>query len=158
MSNLSTRRPALGALAAVLALLGTACAGGPTAPVDTDTFVEAVVALRMEAALAESPDHFERRRTEVLRELGVSQDELRAYVEAWTADPAHMSRVWSSVRQILRERAEQEPELEFEGDRVAPDRELLDPDADADRLDVDHPDAGKRGARPLPEPPPGRIR
>jgi len=143
VSLASLPRPTAGAAPLVLTLLVTACGGGPTAPVDTDTFVAAVVALRTQAVAAETPAEYERRRGEALAELGVTEADLRAYVDAWADDPAHMAGVWAAIRETVLERGVADMDLPIEDGDPASDGP---PEADGNR------------ARPLPQLAPGRIR
>jgi hypothetical protein len=155
MSRVHLPRPLVGASLLFLTVLAATCGRGPTAPVDTDTFVDAVVALRVAAARAEAPDDFVRRRPEILAELGVAEEDLRAYVEAWAHHPAHMAGVWTAVRDALR----RETVLEGQAD---PADELMDSDGLPELLheppDTEVPDRQGRRDKLLPSPAAGRIR
>ncbi|MEX0890971.1 MAG: hypothetical protein WEB88_02295 [Gemmatimonadota bacterium] len=153
VSLASLPRPAAGAALLVLTLLVTACGRGPTAPVDTDTFVDAVAALRIAAVTAKTPEEYDLGRAEVLAELGVTEAELRAYVDAWADDPAHMARVWSAVRETLGERADRASDLELKEGLVPPEEGDLEPDAEPPGPGGDR--AGPPGERELPRLPPG---
>jgi hypothetical protein len=61
-------------------------------------FIETMVDLRR-AALAAGTDtaQFERLREEVLAERGVTEADLRAYVDANGGDLYHMAAVWDSI-------------------------------------------------------------
>jgi hypothetical protein len=123
--------------------------------VDTDTFVDAVVALRVAAAHAETPDEFARRRPAVLAELGVAEEDLRAYADAWAHDPAHMADVWNAVREALRRETGLDAEADLADELMDTEGlpEMIDEPPDADVLDRQD---GRD--RLLPSPAAGRIR
>jgi hypothetical protein len=102
-----------------------------------------MVALRIHAVTAESPEEYDRLRVEALTERGVTEAELRAYVDAWAHDPAHMAGVWTAIRETLLERGVAELALPAE-----------DGDPELDGLQK----AEGNRARQLPELPSGRIR
>jgi hypothetical protein len=93
------------ALLPVLALILAGC------EVDENTFgaedlrfVDTMVELRV-AALTAGTDtaQFEERREEVLRENGVTEEALRAYVEANSSNLDHMAAIWDSISARLAE-------------------------------------------------------
>ena len=87
------------ALALGLALLLSGCAAEEnTFGASDERFVQTMVELRR-AALTAGVDtaEFMRLRDAVLNERGVTEEELRAYVEARGGDLDHMAAVWDSV-------------------------------------------------------------
>jgi hypothetical protein len=102
------------ALALVLAtaLAGAAaCSPGRDATgIDTDRFVDVVVELRRAAfELRGDPATFELRRDSILDDAGVTEDQLRAYVERHGTDLEHMAEVWAAINTRL---AEPPPEVQ----------------------------------------------
>lgn len=87
----------LGVIMLLAAALGCAGDNGTTGITDTQ-FVDAMAALR-EAALVAGPDtaRFMELRAEVLETQGVTEAELRAYVDARAHDLMHMAEMWDSV-------------------------------------------------------------
>src|SRR5690606_20097167 len=79
-----------------MVIVAAACTGDDTtyAPAD-ESFVETVVELRR-AALEAGPDTalYAELRAQVLEERGMTEDELRAYVSARSADLDHMAMIW----------------------------------------------------------------
>jgi hypothetical protein len=86
-------------------LAATACgASDTTFAAPDERFVATMVELRRAAMMAGTDTAaFEELRLEVLRERGVTEDELRAYVEANSADLDHMAMIWDSVAARLEE-------------------------------------------------------
>lgn len=93
------------ALVVVLGFVVAACAGdGSTVGLSDERFIETMVELRR-AAITVGPDtvQFEQRRQAILKEQGVTEDELRTYVEANSRDLYHMAAVWDSISTRLSE-------------------------------------------------------
>lgn len=96
------------ALAAALAVSVVACEAGGDEGVDRDTFVAAYADLRR--AAGDSLD--EAARDSILARHGVTADELRAFVERHSDDPATLAETWREVmdslapRDTARERAD----------------------------------------------------
>jgi hypothetical protein len=87
-----------------LALLG-ACRGPAPTAIDRDRFVETVVELRQAAMETRSePAAYEARKAQVLQRQGVSEAELREYVEVHGRDVEHMAEVWNAINNELTER------------------------------------------------------
>jgi len=87
------------AMVVVLGFVVAACAGdGSTVGLSDERFIEAMVELRRAAMTAGSDTvQFEQRRQAILNEQGVTEDELRRYVEANSRDLYHMAAVWDSI-------------------------------------------------------------
>ncbi len=135
MTNLSSQlRFGLGpaCLLMVLLVAPTACDPGfPTsegeASVDRDTFVEVYVELRLAALEWESGRVPEAERDRILAEHGVSEDDLREFIEVHGRNVPFMNDVWHEVSDRIR--AEMEPD---EGLPGLPEGELeLDPGGEA---------------------------
>jgi hypothetical protein len=86
-----------------------------TGPIDREEFITIVVELRRAQAEATSRDEFEERKAGVLAEHGVSEDDVRAFVQRHGGDVRLMSEVWDSVQTRLQRPPEIPP---------APDAEL----------------------------------
>lgn len=95
-------------LACALLLFGCGADDDPVAAAD-ERFIDTVVELRR-AALTAGPDTamFEQLRDSVLREHGITEADLRAYVEAHSADLEHMAAVWDSISARLSQQQEEE--------------------------------------------------
>ena len=95
-------------LVGLVLLLSGCAAEANTFGASDERFVETMVELRR-AALTAGADtaEFMRLRDAVLEEQGVTEEELRAYVEARGGDLEHMAAVWDSVVARL---SDQEPE------------------------------------------------
>jgi hypothetical protein len=93
------------AMVGVLVLVVVACAGdGSTVGLSDERFIETMVELRRAAITAGSDTaQFEQRRQAILNEQGVTEDELRTYVEANSRDLYHMAAVWDSISTRLSE-------------------------------------------------------
>lgn len=80
------------------------CAAEETAGVADERFIDTMVELRR-AALSAGVDTaaFMQLRDSVLTEHGVTEADLRAYVEAHSADLDHMAAIWDSVSSRLSE-------------------------------------------------------
>lgn len=92
-------------LLAVLAFVVAGCAiEENTFGADDQRFVDTMVELRM-AALTAGVDtaKFEELRETVLSEHGVTEADLRAYVEANSSDLDHMAAIWDSISARLAE-------------------------------------------------------
>jgi hypothetical protein len=83
----------------LVAVALTAC--GRTAEptgLDTDRFIDAVVMLRRAAIdLRHDPAAYEAQKEQLLRDAGVTEDELRRYVERHGTDLDHMADVWRTI-------------------------------------------------------------
>jgi hypothetical protein len=91
----------------VLGLAVAACSADESAfGASDERFVRTMVALR-HAALEAGADttRFEQLRREVLEEHGMTEADLRAYVDANAGDLDHMAAVWDSVSARLSEPA-----------------------------------------------------
>lgn len=131
MKNFRTRfRLGLGPTALILILVTAPVAcdpGFPTsegeASVDRDTFVEIYVELRLAALEWESGRIPEAERDRILAEHGVSEDDLREFIEVHGRNVPFMNDVWNEVANRIR--GEMEPEDGLPG---LPEGELeLDP-------------------------------
>ena len=71
---------------------------------DDQKFVDTMVELRV-AALTAGIDtaQFEEMRSEILQQQGVTEEDLRAYVEANSANLDHMAAIWDSISARLAE-------------------------------------------------------
>jgi hypothetical protein len=83
----------------------TACAGADDAAViETDRFIDVVVELRRAAIeLRHDPAAYEARRDQVLGSAGVTEAQLRTYVERRGTDLDHMAGVWSTINSRMSE-------------------------------------------------------
>jgi hypothetical protein len=73
-----------------------------TTGIADEHFIEVVVQLRRAAAETRGTDAaFAARRDAILREAGITEDQLRAYVEAHGRDIDHMAEVWDSINARL---------------------------------------------------------
>jgi len=92
-------------LLTVLALVMTGCAVEEnTFGADDRRFVDTMVELRVAALTAGSDTaQFEELRQAVLEEHGVTETDLRAYVEAHSSDLDHMAAIWDSISTRLSE-------------------------------------------------------
>lgn len=82
-----------------IGLLLGACAADETAfGVSDERFIATMVDLR-QAAMTAGPDtaQFEQLREGVLARHGVTEDELRAYMDMNSGDLSHMAAIWDSV-------------------------------------------------------------
>jgi hypothetical protein len=71
---------------------------------DDQKFVDTMVDLRVAAMTAGSDTvQFEELRREVLQEQGVTEEDLRAYVDANSAKLGHMAAIWDSISARLAE-------------------------------------------------------
>jgi hypothetical protein len=86
----------------VILLLAAALAAGerttePTG-LETDRFIDAVVMLRRAAIdLRHDPAAYEVHKEQLLRDAGLTEDELRRYVERHGTDLDHMADVWRAI-------------------------------------------------------------
>lgn len=91
-------------IATLLLLLAVAaCGDSPaTTEVSDERFIEVVVQLRRAAMeTMGSPDGFEARRDAVLRDAGVTEEQLRAYVETRGRDLDRMAEIWETINTRL---------------------------------------------------------
>jgi hypothetical protein len=102
------RSVAVGGLVLVLAG-ATACGQERSLPMERETFVEVMVALRR---VANEPGidqvTFERRKTEILASAGVTEQELQAYARAAPRRPGELAEAYDSISARLQRY--QEPE------------------------------------------------
>lgn len=84
----------------------TACAGADQATaIDRDRFVTTVVELRQAAVQTRGdPDSYDAMRAQILQANGVTEDELRQYVEMHGENVEHMAEVWNDINSRLTER------------------------------------------------------
>jgi hypothetical protein len=95
----------------LLALSG--CGRTDATGLSDERFIEVVVALRTAADDTRGdPSGYEARRTVILREAGVSEDELRAYVGRHSRDLHHMAEIWEAINERLTREGESEELLE----------------------------------------------
>lgn len=75
-------------------------------PVTREQFVSAVVALReaeREAVELDTPEErFEERKSEILGEHGVTEDQLRAFLLAHEGDVRYLEAVWDTINERLK--------------------------------------------------------
>jgi hypothetical protein len=92
-------------LVMLAAALLAACGAGSGAPGLTDErFVTVVVELRRAAAETRgNPGAYPARRDSILQAAGVTEDQLRAYVDAHGGDLRHMAEIWADVNRRLAE-------------------------------------------------------
>lgn len=88
-----------------LALVLAGCGGGAgSGTVDTDRFIDVVVALRSAAVeLRHDTAAYDQRKDRILHDAGITEGELRAYVEHHGADLAHMAHVWQTINARMAE-------------------------------------------------------
>lgn len=75
------------------------------APVDRETFIETYVELRLEALKWDGGRLPEEERDRILRELGVTADDLRAFVQVHGRNVPFMADVWTEVEERMARRA-----------------------------------------------------
>lgn len=75
------------------------------APVDRETFIETYVELRLEALKWDGGSLPEDERDRILRELGVTADDLRAFVQVHGRNVPFMADVWTEVEERMARRA-----------------------------------------------------
>lgn len=86
-----------------IALAATALGCARAAPpISDEQFIDAVVALRRNAYETSDTAGFATRRDSVLRELGLSEAELEAYVRFRLREPARLAAAWDSANARLR--------------------------------------------------------
>jgi hypothetical protein len=92
--------------AALCAVLLLSCRSDRATTLDRDEFVTTVVELRRAAMeLRGDPGAYEVRREQLLQARGVTEDELRQYVEVHAGDVQHMAEVWNEINSELSERS-----------------------------------------------------
>ena len=94
------RSAALTAIAAVL-LLGCRGDTDPLRVIEREAFIATWVDLRNTAAQWRGGALPESERTRLLREHGVTEDQLLAFVDAYGEDPRYMLEVWAEVEQRM---------------------------------------------------------
>jgi hypothetical protein len=93
----TVRRSVLGAV--LVLVLGTGC-GDDELPLSAEDrqFIEAVVALRQAAQVAMGDSaEFAVRKASALSSHGVTEDQLRAYIQSHAQDLDRMAAVWESI-------------------------------------------------------------
>jgi hypothetical protein len=90
-------------LAVCALLLGGCGPGDPGMGLQQARFIEVVVELRRAALASTDTAAFEIRKQQILAEAGVSEAELRAYVESHAGDFNHMAAVWDSINSRVSE-------------------------------------------------------
>ncbi len=93
-----------GALLALLLLVPSGCdrdfpSSEGRAPIDRATFVDTFVELRLAAVRSGRVDLPAEERERVLREQGVSEGELRAFIEVHGRNVPYMNELWREVEQ-----------------------------------------------------------
>ena len=87
---------------AALVLFGSCRGGGePEDVIDRETFIATYVDLRVAALSSPTGTLSDADRMRVLREHGVSEQELLAFAEARGGDPVYMTAVWEEVQARL---------------------------------------------------------
>lgn len=101
--NRIMRRATLYAVLAAALLAGACNRDGALAPED-EQFIEAMVALR-QAARASGGDagRYAALKANVLREQGVTEEQLRAYIQTHAHDLERLAAVWESINVRLAE-------------------------------------------------------
>jgi hypothetical protein len=89
----------------LLACALAGCARGEEATgLDADRFVDVVVELRRSAIeLRHDPGAYEARKEQVLTDAGVTEAQLREYVERRGTDLDHMAEVWRTINTRMAE-------------------------------------------------------
>ncbi|HSJ05351.1 MAG TPA: hypothetical protein VK936_01530 [Longimicrobiales bacterium] len=86
------------------ALLAACGAGAGTTGLTDERFTAVVVDLRRAAEETRgNPGAFPARRDAVLQAAGVTEDQLRAYVDRHAGDLRHMAGIWADVNRRLAE-------------------------------------------------------
>lgn len=75
--------------------------------INRSEFVDVIVELRRAARSTPEPASFEARRQQILHDAGVTDAQLRAYVQAHSRDFEHMAAVWESINVRLATPADQ---------------------------------------------------
>jgi len=102
----SVRTVTFFAIGAVL-LTAAGCGTGSSGPSHSDTisreqFVEAFFHLRKEGLRSPSMEIGLEARNRILQELGLEEEDLLAFAEAWGDDGAMMQSIWEDVDSLLR--------------------------------------------------------
>jgi hypothetical protein len=141
-------------LVAAMAASSTACGGRktPDGTISTERFIEMNVALRQ--IVGDAPDAAERRDS-VLHAYGVTEDQLRNYVDAHRADAAHLAEVWDEIRSRLQVAADSVAAIPI---HPTPDTAAADTAVTTDTVHVDTtrravPPSGPAIRRPPATPP-----
>lgn len=97
-----------GVWAGSMALALAACGGsgslsGEADTISRDTFIQAYLELRIEGLRSLGSEISIEARDQILEEVGVSEEELLAFVEYWGTDPLMMEGVWAEVDSLMRE-------------------------------------------------------
>ncbi len=88
-------------------LLGTGCSSGTSEPaeettISRETFVETYFALRVAALRRSSQEITPAVRDQVLREQGVTQEDLLHFVEVRGDEPGFMEGIWNEIENRMR--------------------------------------------------------
>ena len=116
----------LGSMALALA----ACGGSGSVPgaadaISRDTFIQAYLELRIEGLRSHGGEISIEARDLILEEVGVSEEELLAFVDYWGTDPEMMEGVWEEVDSLMRETRQVDLERESEEEFEEEDRERV---------------------------------
>jgi hypothetical protein len=107
-------RVLVGILSATLLSCG---AGAETTGMTSDSFIEVMVELRRTANQAAGDTiAFVARREQILLEAGITEEQLREYVEAHGRDVEHMARIWEAINTRLADLEEQPLDAEAPAD------------------------------------------
>lgn len=91
-------------LCAVVALLAACGRGTDTMGLSDERFVSIVVELRRAADLTRrEPDTYPARRDSILDAAGVTEAQLRSYIDAHAEDLQHMAGIWADINRRLGE-------------------------------------------------------
>jgi hypothetical protein len=108
------KRVLVGILSAALLSCGT---NAETTGVTSDSFIEVMVELRRTANEAAGDTvAFAARREQILLDAGVTEEQLREYVEAHGRNVEHMARIWEMINTRLADIEEQPLDTEAPAD------------------------------------------
>lgn len=92
---------------AMLAFVFACGSGGDATGLSDERFIEVVVELRRAAAQTRAdPDAFTMRRDSILEAAGVTEAQVRGYVDAHAEDLRHMATIWATINERLGETPE----------------------------------------------------
>jgi len=102
-----------------MALALAACGGSGSFPgaadtISRDTFVQAYLELRIEGLRSDDSEISIEARDLILEEVGVSEEELLAFVDYWGTDPQMMEGIWEEVDSLMREARQVDLETDSE--------------------------------------------
>jgi hypothetical protein len=107
-------RVLVGILSAALLSCGT---GAETTGVTSDSFIQVMVELRRTASQAAGDTvAFAARREQILLDAGVTEEQLREYVEAHGHNVEHMARIWETINTRISDLEEQPLDAEAPAD------------------------------------------